>query len=81
VHWASGWGPGDWLVMMLVMVAMWGLLIAGVYSLLRAFGRPRDERPATADRPPERILEERFARGEIDEEEFKHRREALSSRT
>ena len=81
MHWASGWGPGDWLVMMLVMVMFWGLLIAGVYSLFRALGRPRDEGPKTADRTPERILEERYARGEIDEKEFKHRRETLSSRS
>jgi uncharacterized membrane protein len=52
-----------------------------VYSLIRAFGPPRDEGPAPADRSPERILEERYARGEINETEFKHRRETLSSRS
>lgn len=62
------------LVMALTMLVFWGgLILLGVWAI-RSFGRP-----AGSDRPEERsldamtILEERFARGEIDQEEFEQR--------
>ena len=76
MHWGTGWGWGDWLTMSLMMVVFWGLITGGIVLLVRAIDR-RGERPSGDDRTPGRILEERFARGEIDEEEFKHRRELL----
>lgn len=72
-----GWG--DWLAMSLMMVAFWGLVIGGIVYVVRTPGRPRDDRPAADERTPGRILEERFARGEIDEEEFEQRRVTLTS--
>ena len=77
--WGNGWGWGDWLAMSLMMVVFWGLVIGGIVYLVRTLGRPRDDRPAADERTPGRILEERFARGEIDEEEYKQRRETLAS--
>ena len=75
--WYGGSGWGGWLVMSLVMVAFWGLVIFGGIAAWRAVDRgDRAQRPA--DRPtPEQLLEERFARGEIDVDEFNHRRELL----
>ncbi len=65
--------------MMFGMFLLWVLVaaavVAGVIFLLRAFGSGnRDGGGALA------ILEERYARGEVDEEEFARRREALWGR-
>lgn len=84
MHWADGWGWGwsGWIAMSLMMIVVWGLLIAAIVYVVRASGRGHDERPAPEDDyTPERILEQRYARGEIDDEEFKRRREMLRSRS
>jgi putative membrane protein len=67
----AGWA--GWLFMTLMMLIFWGGLAAIVVWLIRQPQRSRgDPKPsATA------ILEERFARGEIDEEEFEKRSNTL----
>jgi putative membrane protein len=76
----GGWGAGDWLAMSFMMVVFWGLLIALVVWLVRG-NRPgygSEDRPASD--PTQRaddVLAERFARGEIDEDEFTKRRQVL----
>ncbi len=70
-----GWGPGSWvawLLMTLMMLVFWGGLIALVVWAIRRSGRPSEPR-----NDAESILEERFARGEIDAEELESRRKAL----
>ena len=62
---------GDWLAMVLMMVAFWGLLVALVVWAIRS-ARPGGETPS-----PERVLAARFARGEIDDDEFRRRRGVL----
>ncbi|HYZ93366.1 MAG TPA: SHOCT domain-containing protein [Actinomycetota bacterium] len=53
---------------------MVGLLVAGAVVITRMLiNRP----PAGGIREPMAILEERFAKGDIDEKEFKARRDAL----
>jgi len=73
--WGGGWGmmlgPVAWLVFMAVAVALVVLLVRWLA------GGERGERPSRPARKPLDILEERFARGEIDEEEFRRRKEAL----
>jgi putative membrane protein len=76
----GGWGLGDWLMMSLFMVAFWGLIIGFVVWLVRGSGN--DRTPLSGGRPtksasPDNILAERFARGEIEEDEFTRRREML----
>ena len=73
----SGWG---WFVMALGMILFWALLgTLGVF-LVRALTRP-PKPPAPRSRPaPQQLLDERFARGEIDEEEY-HRRSAVLRQT
>lgn len=75
----SGWGYG---LMTLSMILFWGLVIYGIVLLVRYLGRDgaRAGRPAEPPRPPEprpaepeRLLAERFARGEIDQEEYQQR--------
>jgi putative membrane protein len=72
-----GWGSASWiswLVMSLVMVVFWGGLVAVIVWAIRGTGRPASR---TSD--AESILEERFARGEIDAEELETKRSTLRS--
>ncbi len=70
---SNGWVDA---VMVLGMLAFWGLVIAGVVVLLR---RPHREAGGMvpAHRSAQQVLAERFARGEIDEGEFTQRLAAL----
>ena len=71
--WAhEGWGWGAWTVMMLGSVAFWGLLIWAVVALVRG-GDARTEPRAD----PRDILASRLATGDIDEDEYRRRLDAL----
>lgn len=73
-------GGGGWALMILGMAAFWGLVIWGVVFLVRssrAGAQPLV--PHAAVLAPEELLAGRFARGEIDEAEYTHRREILRS--
>ena len=71
----DGVGWGGWVVMALIMVAFWGLVVFAVVVLFRADSTPGEPSPDRRD--PCSILDERFARGEIDEDEYQTRRGAL----
>jgi putative membrane protein len=75
-HDVSGWG---WFAMSVSMILFWALIITAAVLLFRALGRPTDHpHTHTAAGPsPEQLLTERFARGEIDEEEYQRRLAAL----
>lgn len=72
----GGWaGWSGWVVMLLVMVAFWTLVVVAVVAMFRGTrdGATRVER----ERPrPLDVLDERFARGEIDADEY-HARQAV----
>jgi len=72
----SGIGWGGWLVMVAMMVVFWGAIAWVVVTLIRQNGT---RTVAHLDRGTDamRILDERFARGEIDEEEYQRRRDLL----
>jgi putative membrane protein len=62
--------------MAVMMAVFWGAIVAVIVLLMR--GRPADQGPQAPTRPTSReILDERFARGEIDREEYEDRRAAL----
>ncbi len=64
-----GWGFGlGWLA----MVLFWVFVVAGIAWLVLTLGRSPQERSHAAA-----ILAERYARGEIDSEEFQARRLAI----
>jgi putative membrane protein len=69
-HGMSGWG---WFVASVSAILFWALLVLLIVLLVRAmsrgFGHPHDVSGAS----PEQVLAERFARGEIDEEEYRRR--------
>ena len=69
---------GGWIVGALMMVVFWGGLIALVVFLVRGFGaRPSQGQEKTKRPDAPEILAERFARGEISEEEFEQRKRVL----
>jgi putative membrane protein len=76
--WSYGdWSWGGWLAMVLSMVLFWGLVGALVLVVARSlFLQRRSEQPQPS---PEEILASRFARGEIDADEYHSRLEALRS--
>lgn len=71
---------GGWLAMGVVLLIFWGLVIAGVVLLVRLVGhRHEATHEPVGPTAALRILEERFARGEIDADEYSRRRQLLSS--
>ncbi len=72
--WWWMWGASG-VVMMLMMVAVWGLAITAVVVAVRWLVGQRRE--PGRDRAPD-ILRERYARGEISREEFEARRRDLA---
>jgi len=82
MYWTAGWGWGAWIAMGFMMLLFWGVIAAVVFLLVRPPGR-REEPPAP--KPPSedeatRILDQRFARGEIDEQEYRAKRDLLRAR-
>ena len=72
--WDGGWAFG----MMLMSFLFVALIVVGIVLLVRSSSR--DEQPPRApgsDRALE-ILDERFARGEIDQTEYEERRRVLT---
>ena len=80
IDFAGGFGLVS-LVGFLVVIVFWGLIIAalvlGIRWLIRADRRGQlPPPPATPD--PLEVLRHRYAKGEIDEEEFDRRRKTLT---
>lgn len=76
-HGMSGWGFG---LMTAGMLIFWVLIILGAVMLFRQRGRASHHSGAEAEhRSPEQLLAERFACGEIDTDEYRHRLDTLRS--
>jgi putative membrane protein len=69
----SGWGFG---LMAVGTVLFWALIVLGVIAVARYLLTGGD-RPLEARPTPEELLAERFARGEIDEEDYHRRLDVL----
>lgn len=74
-HEMGGWG---YPLTLIGMVVFWAAVIYGIVALVRYTGRSRRQ-GGEPDRAPgaERLLAERFARGEIGEDEYRRRLAAL----
>jgi putative membrane protein len=78
MYWGNGMGGWGMLLMTVSNLLFWGLVIAGIVALVRYTGQrarpgePIDHRPI-----PQQVLAERFARGEIDEDEYTRRMQVL----
>ena len=87
MHWDNGWheGPGGWAWMMMALF-MVVFLSGGIWiitNMIRHQGSvsgPSGTPAAPAITGPEDILHERFARGDIDVEEYHHRLDAIRAK-
>lgn len=75
--WNGDWSWGGMLLMALTMLVFWGGLVWLVVYLVRgsSASNQSEKQPTAIEQ-----LEERFARGEIDADEFEERRRVLSRR-
>lgn len=73
--WYGENGTGSWgaVLMMISMILFWAVAVVGTTVLVRHL--LRTGRPPVSG--PEQVLGERFARGEIDADEFRRIRDAL----
>ncbi len=67
--WGYGIGWFGWVA----MVAWWALVVAGIVWLIRTVREPDRDGRANA----RRVLDERFAAGELSVEEYQERRRVL----
>lgn len=80
MHYGMGWG--GWLLMIIVVLLFAALVVAVVLALLRSSGGLRGSGGGAASAPrgagsAQQVLDERYARGEIEEEEYLRRRSVL----
>ena len=71
-----GWSWGGWLLMTLVMIVFWAAVITAVVLAVRYLAdsrHPGGGPPLPGPARAEDLLAERFARGEIDDDEYRQR--------
>jgi len=75
----NGMGSGGWILMTLSTVALWALLIAAVVVAVRALKPqvPGAMPPGSGSTAAEDVLADRFARGDIDADEYDRRLRTL----
>lgn len=77
--WMHDWGSWGWMAAWHLLG--WAVLAVVIIVTVTLISRRATGADGGADRPdPEQILAERFARGEIDTEEYRSRREELRRR-
>jgi len=72
----AGMGWAGWLVMVTMMVVFWGAIAWVIITLIRSNRVPAGP-PGLAGTDAMRVLDERFARGEIDQDDYQQRRAVL----
>jgi putative membrane protein len=72
-------GAGDWIAMSFMMLVFVGALTAVAVWLLRTTRTSTNQTPAERAQSSDEILARRFARGEIDEDDYTRRREVLGN--
>jgi putative membrane protein len=75
--WHDGWGAGSWLLMSFMMVLFWVFVVGFVVWAVRGHHHAPPPPDSTRAR---QILDECFARGEIDADEYAQRRDHLAAR-
>lgn len=80
----NGWdynhmGGGAWALMIILMIIFWVVVIVGIVAFIRRSpsNSPAHSASSSSMDTPEQILRARFARGEIDDAEFRTRMAAL----
>jgi len=73
----NGMGWGGWIVMTMAMLAFWSLVVFALVVIFRGDRDARSGPQQSHGRDPMQILDERFARGEIDVDEYHARQQVL----
>ncbi len=76
--WHYGWGWGHMIFGSLLMIVFLAGVILLVVLMVRWLGGPSTGAPGERRKTPLEILQERFARGEIDKDEYEERKRRLS---
>jgi putative membrane protein len=80
MYWGNGMGGWGMALMIVGNLLFWGLVIAGIVALVRYTGRgARFGVPATHSPTPQQTLADRFAHGDIDEDEYTRRLHVLGT--
>jgi putative membrane protein len=68
-----GPGMGGWTMALMIFgnVVFWVVLILGAVVIARAFRRGSSGHSGSSEAAPQQLLAERFARGEITEDDFR----------
>lgn len=82
--WGSSWGWGEWILMTSLTVVFWAAVITAIVLAVRYLANARTSGDGRSGPPPERgksraeqLLGERYARGEIDDDEYRSRMSTL----
>jgi putative membrane protein len=75
-----GPGMGGWGIAFMIVgnVIFWGLLTVAAVAVIRYTGLGQRGSSTTSEVSPQQLLAQRFARGEINEEEYARRLHVLS---
>jgi putative membrane protein len=80
MYWGNDLGGWGMTLMTMSSLLFWGLVTAAIVALLRYTGRSAHPGvPATHGPTPQQLLAERFARGDIDEDEYTRRMQVLGT--
>lgn len=79
MHEWMGWGWGGMWLGPIFMIALLALFVAAIVALVRWVGGSSGD-GAERVRTAREILDERYARGEIDREEYQRRRDDIAGR-
>lgn len=71
MSWGGQWGWGAWLAMSLMMLVFLSVVVWAFLAAARGSSNQRQR--------SEEILADRFARGEIDEDEYRRRRDLIQT--
>jgi putative membrane protein len=77
----NDWGSGGWGMGFgfLFMLLFWGLVIVGIVALFRWSMVQKSPNGKSHGKSPLEILQERYARGEIDHDEYEQKKRDLEA--
>lgn len=78
--WDGGWSWWAWLLMTVGMLSFWAIVAWAIVALVRSTRHDAGSDEGSVTGPAERILAERYVRGEIDAAEYRQRRADLRRR-
>jgi putative membrane protein len=80
MYWGNGMGGWGMTLMTVSSLLFWGMVVAAIVALVRYAGRVGQPGVSAAHGPaPQQLLAERFARGDIDEDEYTRRLHVLGA--